>query len=265
MSLLTQRPQGFRYTFLLAAMALLGLPLQAADQVPGVTEAAWNELMDASSGSRVKVTMRDGSFALGQLVATRADEVVLENIQAGPSGVKTRKPTSGGRGLTFLREDIATIEVLPDVRGGRALASFDRLLARLDPGQKISITDTSGARFGGTVVDFTPESLILRVGDQVRTLQEGDVATVIKKDSLLNGTLIGAGIGLGASLLTCGRCHAQFAAASAAMGAGIGVTVDSLMGGSVVLYQRRAGSGMRISVAPQLATSHSSVAVSIGF
>ena len=167
--------------------------------------------------------------------------------------------------MTFLREDIATIEVLPDPRGGRALASFDRLLSRLDPGQKISITDASGARFGATVVDLSSDSLILRVGDRVRTVREGDVATVVKKDSLLNGTLIGAGIGLGASLPTCGRCHGQFAAASTAMGAGIGVAVDSLLGGSVVLYQRRAGSGTRVTVAPQLAKSHSSVAVSIGF
>lgn len=49
------------------------------------------------------------------------------------------------------------------------------------------------------------------------------------------------------------------------IGAGIGVGIDALIRGNVVVFQRPGPLGMRVSVAPQLAKSHKSVMVSIGF
>ncbi len=138
------------------------------------------------------------------------------------------------------------------------------------PGDKVTVTPTTGAPFSGRIASLSGSRLTLRVGKELRELQELDVATVRHRrpDSLKNGAAWGLGIGAAAGMLTCGRCHVgpglMVAGIYGGIGAGIGVGIDALIEGRLVVYQRR-DSTRRVTVTPQLARSHKGVNVSISF
>jgi hypothetical protein len=117
---------------------------------------------------------------------------------------------------------------------------------------------------------LSASGLTLRVGKELRTFQESEVNTVRhrRQDSLGNGALWGLGAGATAAMVTCGRCHVGPGLAMAAMwggvGAGIGVGIDALIKGNVVIFKRQGPNGL-IVVAPQLAPSHQSLNVSVRF
>jgi hypothetical protein len=75
--------------------------------------------------------------------------------------------------------------------------------------------------------------------------------------------------GFATGMVMCGRCHVGPGAAMGltlgGVGAGIGVGIDALIRSDLVVFQRTDRSGVRVSVVPQLAKSHKSVNVSIGF
>ena len=146
--------------------------------------------------------------------------------------------------------------------------SFDQLSLLVRPGDKVTVTPTSGPPFSGRIAALSRSGLRLRVGKELRDLQELDVATVRHRrpDSLRNGAAWGLGIGAAAGFATCGTCHVgpglMMAGIYGGIGAGIGVGIDALIEGKLVVYQRR-DSARRITVTPQLAKSHTGARVSI--
>jgi hypothetical protein len=150
-------------------------------------------------------------------------------------------------------------------------ASFDQLRVLVAPGQTVRVTEPSGDSYSGTIVSLSSSALALRVGNSLRQLREDDVTTIRhrRSDPLGNGALWGLGTGFGTGMVMCGRCHVGPGVGMGlwfgAMGAGIGVGIDALIRGDVVVFRRSGTSGTRVSVAPQLARSHKSVAVSVGF
>jgi len=157
----------------------------------------------------------------------------------------------------------------PLVAQGQA-TSFDQLSVLVRPGDKVTVTPTTGSPFSGRIASLSSSELKVRVGNELRDLRELDVATVRQRrpDSLRNGALWGLGIGAGTGMLACGRCHVGpglvVAGLYGGIGAGIGVGIDALIEGRLVVYQRRA-STTRITVTPQLARSHKGVNVSLQF
>jgi len=260
------------YTLLFATLIAQGLQAQGPNQTVPADAAAWDLLGAAPEGSRVKLSLVDGSLVRGRLVVARTDAVVVEDIQTGKGGITTPAGAWLGDRLTLPRTSISAIEVTSRPRGesGPQAQSFDQLGVLLRLGDKVSFTDTSGARFAGTIAGLSSSSLSVSVGGHVRELRESDVATIRQRrgDSLANGAKWGLGVGAALGMAACGRCHLgpglMVAGVWGGIGAGIGVGLDALAGSDFVVFQSR-DSTRRVTVAPQLAKSHKGVTVSVGF
>lgn len=76
-------------------------------------------------------------------------------------------------------------------------SSFDELQNVLKTGETVSVTDDSGRRTKGKVVDLSASSLVLLVGrkDQSRVFTVDGTTKIVRHDSLDNGVLIGLGAG----------------------------------------------------------------------
>ncbi len=109
----------------------------------------------------------------------------------------------------------------------------------------------SGNETTGKLLGLTPDSLMLLVGDVEQRFDATDVARIQTRDSLKNGTLIGAAIGLAmgfvaAGISDCsgphpgGACPGFRVAAvvvSTGMYAGLGAVVDAAIRGRTTLYE----------------------------
>jgi hypothetical protein len=267
--------QGVRrnaHLLVLTVMTCVTLPVQVVGQASA--DDGWNSVVSVPGGSQVRVSLRDGAEFTARLVVARPDVIVIEDIRTAPAGVRTGRRVSLNDRLTIARANVASIALLstPQTRATPTTpASFDQLRVLVGPGQTINVTDLSGARYSGTIVSLSSSDLAVRVGNRVRQLREGDVATMRHRrpDTLGNGALWGFGAGFSTGMVMCGRCHLGPGAGIGLMfggiGAGIGVGIDALIRGDVVVFQRPGTTGMRVSVVPQLAKSHKGVAVSIGF
>ena len=148
--------------------------------------------------------------------------------------------------------------------------NFDQLRVLVKPGDTLTVTDGTGGRLRGKLMDVSASSLELDVAGTRRLFQDTDVATIEKRgaDSLKNGALIGlvtAGAIFGPAF---GALTGEWGAAVAVglmysgIGAGIGVGIDALIEGERVVYAasrpkttvsvapapRRSGRGVVLSV-----------------
>jgi len=78
--------------------------------------------------------------------------------------------------------------------------AFADLPNRLKISQTVVVTDATGQTTKGKVAGITASSLDVLAPDR-RTLPSQTINKISRTDSPLNGTLIGAGVGIGASLL----------------------------------------------------------------
>jgi sRNA-binding regulator protein Hfq len=258
------------YALLVATLAVPDAPLLGAQRATAESPAEdWPE--NTPEGSRVKLTLRDGSEVTGNVVVVKSDAVILRDLQTGRSGVKT--PSGSARdGFMFHRTDIGAITVLSraTVVDGPRAESFEQLMVMVRPGERVTVTEASGTQVSGTVAGVSPTALSLRVDGALRMLREHEVSTVRarRQDSLANGAKWGLGVGAAVGMASCGTCHIgpglMAAGIYGGIGAGIGVGLDALIRGSMVVYQQR-GSARRIAIAPQFGTSHKGVSVSLGF
>lgn len=127
--------------------------------------------------------------------------------------------------------------------------SFEQLQVIVAPGQTLTVTDAAGREVTGRLAELTSAALTLDVDGGVRTWGVEDVRRVRQRhgDSLLNGTLIGAGVGAGligtAIAVECSRDDTTcdgFAALAfviyTAAGAGFGALVDAAIRGRRVVF-----------------------------
>jgi hypothetical protein len=114
--------------------------------------------------------------------------------------------------------------------------SLDQLRLQLAKGDKITVVDASGKSIKGRVENIAPDALAINAGGETRSLREDDIRQITRRkpDSALNGILIGAGVGFGATLpvfLSFAESDEKGMAVAAAgiwglVGAGIGALVD---------------------------------------
>jgi hypothetical protein len=259
--------------FLLALALLatcLATSLRADDQ--GVSDEAWNTAVSAPLQSRIKVMFRDGTDIEGTIAAVLTNAIVVEQVKVGRRWVSRPGDAPLEAGLTIRRELVASVTILSAaLPSPPAAISFDQLQVLVRRGDKVRVTDASGSRRPATIMNVTPSVLSLKVGESIRELTERDVAVIQQRrgDPLANGALTGLGVGAGFGMIVCGRCHVGPGLVAAGVyggiGAGIGVGIDALLRSDVVVFQRKVGGGPRISVAPQLASSHKGVTVSVRF
>jgi hypothetical protein len=171
-----------------------------------------------------------------------------------------------------MRSALAVFFILtPDLAPAQTVASsFEELRQVLKNGQTVVVTDASGRRTKGKVVDLpsSPPSLVVLVA-VTRTFAEGSVAEIRATDSLLNGALIGGGIGMGLAMWDylidpSEPGNAGIFTAAIGVGTAIGMGIDALRAGGRVLNRpRRQACGLTIS--PLAGKDRRGILVSIRF
>ena len=149
-------------------------------------------------------------------------------------------------------------------------ASVADLRAILKNGQTIVVTDTAGQRIKGKVreVSSSPPSLVLE-GPAPRTFLESSIADVRKTEGVLNGALIGGGIGAGLALWDYSIDPSEpgngiIFGISICLGTAIGAGIDALRDGGRVVY--RAGAAKRsVTLAPIAQRRRQGVQVAVRF
>ena len=128
----------------------------------------------------------------------------------------------------------------------------------LRAGDRIYVTDADGKRRRGRLLDLTPTALTIATRDEDWTLPGSEVERIERRDSLLNGALIGAGVGLVLNCMPHPGCWGNPVAVGLHVaidhgypyfilaGAAVGALVDA--GRLTTLY--RASGTARVSVAP---------------
>jgi hypothetical protein len=142
--------------------------------------------------------------------------------------------------------------------------SFEQLAVLVPPGNTVTLMDLAGSRISGRIDTLTSSKLSLDVNGSTRDFNEADVAAIWQRpdDPLGNGARRGFFIGgaLGAlSVLGCmGECSDSWASAAggmslmAAIGAGIGISIDALSRERQTIYRRPAPAA-RVTIAPHRA------------
>ena len=154
-------------------------------------------------------------------------------------------------------------------RAQTVASSFEELRQVLKIGQTVVVTDASGRRTKGKVMDVSPSppALVVLV-PEARTFAEATVSEVRASDSLRNGALIGAGIGTGLALWDylidpSEPGNAVIFTVAIGLGTAIGAGIDALIGRRV-LY-RRGQQTPSVTVSPLAARGRHGVLVSVRF
>ena len=124
-------------------------------------------------------------------------------------------------------------------------SSLDELKRLAPANSRVTVTDTKGQQFHGTIVNSSETVLSLQIARTIRRFQAADVESVRvrRKDSLVNGAVIGAAVGGGLTSLMFldNECHDdpvcyQAVAVYGGLGAVAGLGIDALIHRNVVVY-----------------------------
>jgi hypothetical protein len=162
-------------------------------------------------------------------------------------------------------------------------ASFDALAGRIQVGQRIWVTNTTGREVRGRLERLSSDELVLKASG-LETFAAPDIrrVRVRDRDSLKNGTLIGLAVAGGMGTAWCigaiaddsGDIDARVECAEGfivfpGLGALIGLAVDAVIPGKVrVVYQAplsQEASPARLRVVPLFSSRVKGLAVSFAF
>ena len=137
--------------------------------------------------------------------------------------------------LSWLTGVIAALAWASTASAQQPISSLEALGVLQHANSKVTVTDTSGQDFSGTITEASANALSIRIGDAVRQFPAANVRTVRvrREDSLANGALIGAAVtgGLASLAFLDNDCRDEpvcygFVATYAGFGALIGVAID---------------------------------------
>lgn len=158
-----------------------------------------------------------------------------------------------------------------------AAGNLAELRPRIQAGDKVFVTDDSGAKIKGSVLGVSAVSLTLLRADGARLeLGEDRLRRIEKRgfDPVWQGAVIGAAIGMSPILFYCRgatesgeKCSDQGSsiAAFAALGAGIGAAVDALIPGKKRIYQSRGRAPLTVALSPAFSRGAKGVRVGLQF
>ncbi len=162
--------------------------------------------------------------------------------------------------------------------GSAASAQTSQGLASLEtaliPGTTVWITDSQGREEKTRIVSVSGEAVTTASGGNTRHFLAADVRQVKtrRSDSVLNGALIGAGVGVASGLLLCSltepwaNCTDDVGPmlAVGALGAGAGIGIDLLIRGRKTIYTAEPGSA-QLSAAPIVGRRAGGLQISLNF
>ena len=159
--------------------------------------------------------------------------------------------------------------------------SFEQLKSLVKPGEEVSVTDATGVVTVGRIAELSSSVLRLRVNSTTRDLSESDVKTITQSrpDSLMNGTLIGAGVGAGVGVgILAGFCGGDYDCAGnpgevagyialySGIGAAAGAGIDALIKGRQTIYLGGHRVSLHLSdVRPIISPTRKGVSMSLSF
>jgi hypothetical protein len=145
--------------------------------------------------------------------------------------------------------------------------SVARIQARLQQGDRITVTDTSGRSVSGVLVGVSADAVQMRGASGPIAIKTQEVEEVRKRgDSPWNGLLLGAALGATLGFATYEECdpvpaehvcggnlttsRGMETAVVAALFGGIGLSVDILMQGTTTTYRApaRTPAGFRVGI-----------------
>ena len=88
---------------------------------------------------------------------------------------------------------VVAVALFPSSAGAQTTASFEELSTLLHVRQKVVVTDESGQHVEGRIDKLSPASITVRG----RVFASSDIRQIRLPDSLWNGMLIGAAVGMG--------------------------------------------------------------------
>jgi small nuclear ribonucleoprotein (snRNP)-like protein len=217
-------------------------------------------------GEKLEVTLAGGERFDGPLAEVEAETFGLW-VEADEEMRERLRVTSGKVKKKIRYEQVAVL------RGAREVAiSGEELALQLRIGESLRVRTADGRELRGKVKGFDGDSL--QVGEHSLHLSQGEVERIEKVgDSLLDGALIGAGVGLGGTLLLCvaAGCDDGGVVGSLALlfgggGAGLGVLFDALETRREAIYVSSGPSPRkRLSLAPLWTRDRKGLLVSLQF
>src|SRR5262245_473689 len=157
----------------------------------------------------------------------------------------------------------------------QVVSSLEELKLLEGTKSQVTVTDGNGQEWRGTVASASETRLSLRIAGEVHQFSVGDVRSVRvrRKDSLVNGVLIGAAVGgaLTSLLFLDNECRddpACYAAVAVYTGIGAlaGLSIDALIHRDDVVYTAPAPRvGRAFTVTPFVARERSGVCLTIAF
>jgi hypothetical protein len=181
---------------------------------------------------------------------------------------------------------VSRMAVAPAVSAQEVATSFEQLRSVVKPGDTLHVTDASGRKIKGRLGELSASSfelVVRKTGPDGREtfvprarVSEGDITQIVveRRDSLLNGTLIGVAAGAGPFLLAWPKLRGTEVEIAAplgaliagAVGAATGAAVDAFITERTTVYHRPSGkrsSGMEVSAL--LSKSGAGVQMSVRF
>jgi len=176
-------------------------------------------------------------------------------------------------GLATIALECANRDALalpPDQPGASSLGA---LRGQMAAGEIVYVTDAAGTTVRGKLTDITNDVVQLRVNATTRDIRAGDVTRVQweKRDSPLNGVLIGAAVGsihgiywLIVDPNECtGFCAEDYVAVG--VGALVGGLIDRAIKKKVTVYDATSGRPAKLTVLPLLARDRRGLQVAVTF
>jgi hypothetical protein len=152
------------------------------------------------------------------------------------------------------------------------VSSFADLWMRLKSGDRVFVIDGAGQETVGVFARVSNSTLSLLVDGQMRELPSTEVREIARRgDSLLNGFLIGAGIGAVLEAAAFADCDEVFEeclhpAAAAAVGGvvfgGIGALIDHFIKGRTVVFRVKS-TALRLQPTVSVAQNRTKVSIAL--
>ena len=165
------------------------------------------------------------------------------------------------------------IEAMAQTSDQTVASSLGVLKPQLPAGEIIYVTDRTGTTVKGTLIEISNDAIEMRVSVAVKRIRAADVSRIQwqKRDSLLNGVLIGAAVGaipgvywLIADPNECtGLCAEDYVAIG--VGALVGGLIDRAIKKKATVYEAPSSKTTKVTVAPLLVRHRLGVQVALTF